>query len=595
MANTATIASAATANGYTLLLELTETGTSAADNTSTVAWRLTLTSGSWSFSQYRVGWSVSLAGAVVSARSKAQAPQIGVNKHSAVTVASGTAAVPHGADGALTMTAAASIDMDAASYTPGPMSLSGSMALTNIPRASALTVASGTLGVAQTLTITRASAAFTHALTYVCGSYSGTIGTGDFTGSGDVISRSWTPMESLAAQNTTGQTVSVTLTLTTYNGSAAVGSRSYTVSMAIPASVKPTASAAVEPVNDNETVSGWGVAVKGFTRLRVTVTGTGARGSAITAYEVRANGQTLTDRISTTARLSTTDRSVKVRVKDSRGRWSDTVTVRAPVIYSYGDPTVTAAEAVRCTSAGQADESGAYLRVRCAGSVYSCGGHNGKTVQCRRRVSGGSWTGWLTLTDGEQRIVNAGLSAASSCQVQLRVSDSLGASRTVTVTVPTASVTLNLRPGGSGAAFGKYAEADGELQSAWALKLTTPLEVASGGTGQTEARSTVTVTPDTSVASAHAVTVRRFGYLGMCFVRGYVRFDHVAVGANTWVTVATVPSDAAPAAVTALAASVYNGGSALVNSAGELRLRPTAALSSDSYYDIYFSGWWTTA
>ena len=65
-------------------------------------------------------------------------------------------------------------------------------------------------------------------------------------------------------------------------------------------------------------------------------------------------------------------------------------------------------------------------------------------------------------------MVDAGLGVGSSCRVQFRITDSLGGSRTVTVTVPTASVAMNLRAGGRGAAFGKYAEADDTVDfGAW--------------------------------------------------------------------------------------------------------------------------------
>ena len=454
---TKTISSTATANGYTLHLELTENSVSAADNTSSVSWRLYLTSGGWSFSQYRVGWSVSLNGTVVGSRSKSGAPQVSIGKNSELTVKSGTATVPHGADGSLNMAAAASIDMDAVSYTPGPMSLSGSMALTNIPRASTLSASNGTLGTAQTLTVNRASAGFTHTLTYDCGSAGGTI-----LSNSAAASVSWTPPLSLAAQNTTGQTVSVAFTLTTFNGSATVGTTTKTVSMAIPSSVKPTASAAVAVVNDNATVNGWGVAVKGFSRYKVTTSFTGAQGSTLKSRSVTVNGtgQTLTTSPATSSVLSSTTRTVKVKVTDSRDRAGDTVTVNGPMIYDYGSPTLSAATAWRCVSGGTASDSGTYLYVKCTGAVSSCGGHNGKTVQYRRRVAGGSWTGWAALTSGTAQTVNAGLDPSRSYEVQFRVSDSLGGERSVTVTVPTAAVTLHLRAGGKGAAFGGYAQRD---------------------------------------------------------------------------------------------------------------------------------------
>ena len=49
-------------------LRLTENSTSTADNTSAVAWALVLRAKSYHFADYRIGWSVSLAGTAVSTR-----------------------------------------------------------------------------------------------------------------------------------------------------------------------------------------------------------------------------------------------------------------------------------------------------------------------------------------------------------------------------------------------------------------------------------------------------------------------------------------------------------------------------------------------
>ena len=588
MANTKTISSAASANGYALVLELTETGTSAAANTSTVSWRLVLTSGAWHFAQYRVGWSVSLAGTVVSSRSKAAAPQVGINKHSALTVASGTATVAHNDDGTLRMACAASIDMDAADHTPGPLSLSGTMDLTDIPRASSLTAANGTLGTAQTLAIHRADSGYTHTVTYTCGSASGTIATKT-----TATSLSWTPPLTLAAQNTTGATVSVKLTLITYNGSAEVGRTHKTVSMAIPASVKPTASAAVELVNDNATVNGWGVAVKGYSKYRITTTFTGAQGSTLKARSVTvdATGETLTASPVTT-RVMSTARTVRVRVQDSRGRWSDTATVTGPVIYDYGAPAISEATACRCGSAGSADDAGTYLYVKCAGTVYSCGGHNGKTVQCRRRAAGGSWSGWTSLTSGTAQTLNVGLDAAVSYEVQFRVSDSLGSSRAVTVTVPTAAVALHLRSGGRGAAFGKYAEKDDELQvgGAWRLHL------ANMPLFDTKSES-VTVTAYTAAANNFSCVCRYYPYLGVCLIRGSYK-TAAATTTNGWVSVANIPAGYRPGSYNAaMTVSAPGGASGLLcyadgdgHSAGDLCIRTFTDRASGTSVDL--SGWW---
>jgi hypothetical protein len=307
---------------------------------------------------------------------------------------------------------------------------------------------------------------------------------------------------------------------------------------------------------------------------------------------VSATGENLTASPATSAVLSSTNRLVKATVTDSRNRQSAEVSVSGPVIYDYGQPAITTATAFRCNSAGTADDTGTYISAKCSGSVYSCGGHNAKTVQCRRRVTGGSWTGWTALTNNTVSVINAGLSVASACEVQFRVSDSLGNSRTVTVTIPTASVTLNLRPGGRGAAFGKYAEADGELQVAWDLKLDNPLEVGSGGTGQSAAYSEPPVTFHTEKATGHSVYVRYSPYLRIAFLRGYAALDHVAVSAGTWFDVCTVAEGCRPSSRYALAASMSVGAEARILPSGVVQIKCGEAVPADGLYDIYFSGMW---
>lgn len=457
-------------HGYSLELRLTENSTSTANNTSSISWSWVLVSTSYNFETYRIGWSVSLNGSVVSSQAWASASYRSMAKNSELVIASGTETIPHNNDGSKTMAVSASMTMSRDAISPvsgtsgtGTLSLSGSWALTAIPRASTLTASNGTLGTAQTLTIHRAVSTWKHTISYTCGSTSGTIVTKT-----TVTSRSWTPKLSLAQENITGPTVNVTLKLTTYDDNDnKVGSTTLPLSMAIPASVKPTASATVALVNDNATVAGWGVAVKGYSKYRVTTTfsNTNAQGATFKARSVKisATGETLTASPATSKLLASTSRTVTVQVQDSRSRWSDAVTVSGPAIYDYGDPWISETAAFRCDENGNADEDGTYLSCRCKGGVYSCGGHNAETVRARYRVSGGSWGGWNTLSDNVASVLNAGLSAASAYDVEFRISDTLGNSRSVTVNIPTAAVTLNLRPGGKGAAFGGYAQRDNAI------------------------------------------------------------------------------------------------------------------------------------
>ena len=116
-----------TSNTFTLELTLTENSTSVSGNSSSVSYTLKLKSTTKDFYQ------------TVATRDRYTAAQIGIGTYSSVTLLSGTATVGHGADGTKTMALSYSLDMASASYTPGPMSGSGSMALTTIPREAKMT------------------------------------------------------------------------------------------------------------------------------------------------------------------------------------------------------------------------------------------------------------------------------------------------------------------------------------------------------------------------------------------------------------------------------------------------------------------------
>lgn len=121
-------------NTFTLRLTVTENSTSTSGNSSSVSYKLELISTTKDFSQFGVGASVSLDGRVVATRDRYTAPKISLGTYSSVTLLSGSATIGHDNQGDKTLSVSYSIDMAAASYTPGPMSGSGSMPLTKIPR-----------------------------------------------------------------------------------------------------------------------------------------------------------------------------------------------------------------------------------------------------------------------------------------------------------------------------------------------------------------------------------------------------------------------------------------------------------------------------
>ena len=123
-------------------------------------------------------------------------------------------------------------------------------------------------------------------------------------------------------------------------------------------------------------------------------------------------------------------------------------------------------------------------------------------------------------------------------------------------------------------------------------RLEVPKPVSQGGTGQSSVTVQEDVTLDTSTASDHSITVKRFPYLGMCFIRASFKVTGTAVAANTYFNVATVDSSIAPLSNTALSVAAANGGSAMMSTNGELRVSFETAQTETQARNVYVSGWW---
>ena len=390
-----------------------------------------------------------------------------------------TVTVSHDPDGAKSITISGG---GALQGTQGLQASSGSgtAALTAIPRATAPRLPeSGEMGSVVTIQLPRASVDFTHNLWY---KLTGSGGGYSLITRGAGTSWSWTvPME-LCDRLPTAESASVTVVCQTYRGSTQIGSdQTAVMTVRVPSALRPEASLSVEIVNDDAVVDAWRVdgapvALKGYTRLRYTVTGDVSLdyGAALSGWEFTGNGRTRTGEMGQTGLTdplaAAGEVTVRGRVQDSRGRWSEPVS-RTVSVYDYAVPAVTDSHAYRCAANGAAARDGTCLHVLCGASVSPVGGCNSASCRVRWRESGGTWGGYTDLVNGTARVLAASLDPARSYQVELSVTDALGASRTVSFTVPTAEVTFHLRAGGRGAAFGKYAETDGVLESAWPVRV----------------------------------------------------------------------------------------------------------------------------
>lgn len=332
------------------------------------------------------------------------------------------------------------------------------VATTSGGAASTFTCGNGTLNTAQTISVTRYSTSFTHTLTYKCGSASGTIGSAKTS----TTSISWTPPLTLANQNTTGTSVSVEVTLQTYSGSTPIGNPvSKTVTMAFPASVKPSCTLAVSDLMGYATT--YGAYVKGLSRLSVTVTPTTSYGSAIKSYSTTANGITYHDASFTTAALkSSGSQTISATVTDKRDRTSSAATKTINVL-DYTAPAVTKLSVTRCNSNGAANSQGAYVKVVFSASVTPLNNKNGaEYILHYKKSTETEYTG-VALDElyGDYTVADYSYVFAadtmSSYDVQITIEDNhfgiVGKGN-----APTAFTLLHFRADGTGIGVGKVAE-----------------------------------------------------------------------------------------------------------------------------------------
>ncbi|HGD4761777.1 TPA: DUF859 family phage minor structural protein, partial [Streptococcus agalactiae] len=177
--------------GYTLLLRVEETGTSTANNTSTVRVQLWLKNGYTTFGMYDCRASVSINGQTLSWSGR---PDM-YTAHSSLHLIDKTITVSHDSNGSKTISFSATFT-GSGGWSPGTLNTgSQTLRLSDIPRSSSATVSGNMMGKVVTITIKRASSDFTHNITWHFGSLSGTIGTGIAT------SVTWTPsISQLATQ-----------------------------------------------------------------------------------------------------------------------------------------------------------------------------------------------------------------------------------------------------------------------------------------------------------------------------------------------------------------------------------------------------------
>lgn len=341
------------------------------------------------------------------------------------------------------------------SYTPSSLTVSGTVNLPDIPRASSVSASGLVLGSAGTLVVTRAVSTFTHTVKLKCGSAAQvTVAT-----KSSATSISYTPPLDWAAQNTAGTSVNITAEIATYNGNAVVGTNTTTLTAFIPASVKPTLSVSLSDTSGYQPTYGW---VQGKSTLKATFSAAGSYGSTIKAKSLTIGGKAASPDGANVLTGSGT-MAVVATVTDSRGRTASSVTKNITV-NAYSGPGILDLTFLRGNYSGETwtdNAMGDDIKLTFTLSIQLTG--NKASVEI---------TGASTLTDqtsGAKTVYLVDYGTDSTGVVQVKATDALGGTVTREITIPTVAVPLNMNFDLQAICFGGVAEKEKMVEFKWPI------------------------------------------------------------------------------------------------------------------------------
>lgn len=421
---------------------------STTNNTSTISWSL-YGSGSYTGWVKCGGFYVAIDGNVVCNWSTDSRVQV----QPGATVASGSITLAHNSNG----TKSFSISVQAGIYEYARnCSGSGTFTLNTIPRASSISVSGAfTMGSSKNISVSKASSGFTHTITYLFGSMSGTICT-----KSSSTSVAWSPPENLASQVPNTTSGRGTLTCYTYNGSTQVGTSSISFDCNVPASIVPNISAIIENTNNT-----FGCYAQNLSAVKVTPTASGVYGSTIKIINITATGvtsKTASSGSSYTLDVFPTsgDKTITVTATDSRGRsssWTQSITVKT---YTLPVANIAASRGSGSTvSTFVADDTGSYAKITATGSVCNISGNTITTLLQYKPSTSETWTTISTTPSGLSLNSESVVAATDTAtyNIKITITDKAGKQAVAQMSLSNAYATMDFLNGGNGIAFGKTA------------------------------------------------------------------------------------------------------------------------------------------
>lgn len=384
----ATSGSFTTTNGYTssngkvykLTFEWERTSYSIENNTSTIKWTLKGYSTGTGYVKAQ-NLIVKIDGTEVWSKPVDDGQ---TNMYNGTVLGTGTQTIKHNTDGTRSFTAY----IEGGLYVWAPANAYGtkSFTLDTIPRASTISATSVNIGSQTTITVKKATTAFTHTITYKFGSLTGTIATKSST-----ASIKWTVPTTFYAEIPNAKSGTCTLTCTTYNGSTSLGSKTATFTCTAAESLcKPLLAPVIEDINEDTVVLTGDSSrlVRYYSKVNTQVNPTVRNSATLKSVSTKHDGKTTNTGQSTFDNVSTN--VFEFSATDSRG-YTSTQRLE-PHMVNYIKPT--------CIISNTEFTTDGVIKFKIKGSYFkgSFGAEeNVLSIRYRYKTKSGTYTDWLFI------------------------------------------------------------------------------------------------------------------------------------------------------------------------------------------------------
>ncbi len=385
-----------------------------------------------------------------------------------------TGDVPHNADGTFAAEVTASFSTSAGNLTGG--SVTGYYTFVTIPRASAVSFSSQNVYFyeSQIAYISSASSAFSHRLVLNLGSK-----TASFDAAAGATQINFTVPEDFACEMASTATAFLGAVLETFKDGTKVGQATAVLNLCAPYDQRFLPEFNVEITRiDGSVPQSLGEYVKGHSQVQVTVTDINTKlGAAMESVAVICGQQHIWGETAAFSLNQSGALGIYVALKDTRGfltEWNSQIYVQ-----DYEAPTVEINRLKRCDSQGNYQNDGTALFLDFTKHISSLNGKNSATVTARFKANQGQvWSGNAACNQSPAVLFDGEISQNSSYTLEITVTDMIE-STTFQRQITSADIPFNIKKGGKGAAFGCFAEKDGELTVGWDMAIKGELKAES--------------------------------------------------------------------------------------------------------------------